>query len=168
MVSSCASKKNKMSAAKENTALEEVVSAFFTPPFYTNSKGDTIPKILKSEKQWKSELDPKIYPFLRQAAIEPKGSSPYLGLKDEGLLACKGCGMPLFDTKDIDKDFDDILCFKRAYDPMTLYLPEGKNPYRPSRVYCGRCGAFHGLIYHDSSQRIEVNSIGLEFIKAEN
>ena len=60
-----------------------------------------MPKVKKTDAEWKKELTPEQYEVLRRAGTERAGTGEYAHTKDAGVYHCAGCGAPLFvsDTK---------------------------------------------------------------------
>jgi peptide-methionine (R)-S-oxide reductase len=58
-------------------------------------------KIIKSEAEWRAELDPVQYHVLREAGTERAFAGKLTDEKREGEFSCAGCGTTLFasDTK---------------------------------------------------------------------
>src|SRR4051812_50128835 len=58
-------------------------------------------KIVKTEEQWRQDLDPASYEVLRHQATERPWTGRYVNEKGDGVYRCAGCGNALFnsDTK---------------------------------------------------------------------
>src|SRR5262245_49942960 len=61
----------------------------------------SMPKIEKTEQEWREQLTPEQYAVTREAGTERAFTGPYVEEKGEGMYRCVGCGTELFssDTK---------------------------------------------------------------------
>ena len=58
------------------------------------------PEIVKTEDEWKAELDPERYHVLREKGTEPAWTGALLDVHDPGLFRCAACGAELFRSDD--------------------------------------------------------------------
>ena len=54
------------------------------------------PKVVRSEEEWRAQLNPAEYAVLRQAGTERAWTGEYTETKTEGLYECRACGAELF------------------------------------------------------------------------
>ena len=57
-----------------------------------------MPKIVKSDAEWKQQLTPMQYRVTRRAATEAPGSGAYVDHDQSGIYTCVCCGTPLFES----------------------------------------------------------------------
>jgi peptide-methionine (R)-S-oxide reductase len=133
-------------------------------------KPDTmnIPKIKKSDAEWKMELSPEQYQVLRQCGTELPGTGKYDNFYKEGLYKCAACGQVLFDsgTKYHSgsgwPSFYDVI----AGGNVTLIEDTTLGMVR-TEVRCSRCGGHLGHVFNDGPApthlRYCINSAALKF-----
>ena len=55
-----------------------------------------VPKVVKSDAEWRSQLSPISYQITRQHGTERAFTGPYWNLHDRGIFRCVCCGTALF------------------------------------------------------------------------
>ncbi len=58
-----------------------------------------VPKIVKTDAEWRKQLDPEQFDVTRKAGTEPPFTGKYWNQHEDGIFACVCCGTPLFDSK---------------------------------------------------------------------
>ena len=53
-------------------------------------------KVIKSDDQWRAELNPEEYRVLREAGTEAPFIGEYTDTETNGIYACRACGAELF------------------------------------------------------------------------
>jgi peptide-methionine (R)-S-oxide reductase len=125
-------------------------------------------KVVKSDEQWRSELDPAQYEVLRHAATERPFTGKYVNEKGDGVYRCAGCDAPLFTS---DTKYDSGSGWPSFTDPMLSEAVELRQDRSHgmirTEVVCARCGGHLGHVFDDgpgaSGQRYCINSCSLDF-----
>ena len=133
---------------------------------------DTHEKVVKSDEEWRRELDPDAYAVLREAATERPFTGAYLDEKGAGVFRCRACGMELFDA---DTKYDSGSGWPSFTDPKVAEAVElrtdSSHGMVRTEVVCSRCGGHLGHVFDDgpgaSGQRYCINSLALDFDPAE-
>lgn len=127
-----------------------------------------MPKIDKSEAQWREELTPEQYYVLREEGTERAFTSPLNDEKRDGTFVCAGCGKPLFDA---DTKFDSGTGWPSFYAPLeddavTEHV-DRKLFMKRTEVRCADCDGHLGHVFPDGPKptglRYCMNGIAMEF-----
>ncbi len=123
-----------------------------------------------SNRDWKARLSPEAYHVLRKDGTERPGSSPLNNEKRDGIFACAGCALPLFDSKTKYESgtgwpsfFDHIDGAVKTKRDFKLVVPR-------TEYHCARCGGHQGHVFKDGPKptglRYCNNGVALQFIPA--
>ena len=124
---------------------------------------------MKTDEEWRAELDPDRYAVLRCAATEPPFSGEYVDEKADGSYHCAGCGAMLFDS---DTKFDSGTGWPSFTEPKVAEAVEVREDkswgMRRTEVVCRNCGGHLGHVFDDGpaeagGQRYCMNSCSLDF-----
>jgi len=130
-------------------------------------------KVVKSDEQWRAELDPAQYEVLRHAATERPFTGRYVNEKGDGVYRCAGCEAPLFTA---DTKYDSGSGWPSFTDPMLAEAVELREDRSHgmirTEVVCARCGGHLGHVFDDgpgeSGQRYCINSCALSLESADS
>lgn len=127
-------------------------------------------KIIKTNEEWKKDLDPKTYQVTREGGTEPAFNNEYWDHHEKGMYKCSNCGLVLFSS---DKKFDSGTGWPSFYEAekgTVEFVDDDTHGMRRTEAVCARCGAHLGHIFHDAPQtptgaRLCMNSCSLSFEK---
>lgn len=151
-----------------NDATTRLTSFSDSIPYFVNTSGDTIQKVVKPSSQWKKELTDMEYFVLRKAGTERAGTGDLLNNKKEGVYTCAACGLELFNSKTKYESGTGWPSFWQPIDDKHV-LDVADNSYGMTRTenVCARCGSHLGHVFTDGPQptglRYCMNSVSLDF-----
>ncbi len=142
----------------------------------TNRRSDkkepdvAVPRLVKSEAEWRKLLTPEQFNILREAGTERAFENQYNTHKDNGTYACVGCGNRLFDSS---AKFDSGTGWPSFFKPLdsaaVVETPENNLIFRRVEVSCSRCGGHLGHVFKDGPRptglRYCMNSAALTFFE---
>jgi len=131
-----------------------------------------LPRVVKTEEQWRAQLTPEQYKVARTHGTE----RPFCGIFHDnhkiGVYSCVGCGLPLFRS---DAKFDSGTGWPSFFQPVAdenigteTDLSHGMVR---GEIHCVRCGTHLGHVFPDgpapSGLRFCINSASLIFEETE-
>jgi peptide-methionine (R)-S-oxide reductase len=127
-----------------------------------------MPKIQKSEEQWRAELTPEQYRILREKGTEAPFSGEYDYTFEPGTYLCAGCGTELFAS---DTKYDSRCGWPAFYAPASDEAIDEETDttlgMMRTEVLCAKCGGHLGHVFPDgpapTGQRYCINSAALRF-----
>jgi peptide-methionine (R)-S-oxide reductase len=109
-----------------------------------------MPKVEKSEKEWRDQLTPEQYQVTREAGTERAFTGPYVDEKAEGMYRCVCCGTELFSS---DTKFDSGTGWPSFTEPQvaeSVELREDRSwGMNRTEVVCRNCGGHLGHVFDD-------------------
>lgn len=131
-----------------------------------------MPKVVKSEEEWKKLLPPETYAIAREAGTERAFCGAFYDHKKEGIYICVCCDLPLFAS---NAKFDSGTGWPSFFQPVmkehVAEKPDNSWGMRRVEINCARCDAHLGHVFDDGPRptglRYCLNSESLKFIPGE-
>jgi peptide-methionine (R)-S-oxide reductase len=125
-------------------------------------------KVIKSDAEWKRELEPMSYEVLRKRVTEQAYTGKYWNSKEIGTYRCAGCGAVLFESA---TKFDSGCGWPSFFSPADNKRIEERvdrsHGMVRTEVVCARCGGHLGHVFNDGPNptglRYCINSASLKF-----
>jgi len=126
-------------------------------------------KIVKTEAEWRAQLDGIQYKVTRAHGTERAWSGKYASNKDPGIYNCVCCGQPLFDS---DTKFESGTGWPSFYEPINAEAVETTTDrsffMTRTEVHCARCDGHLGHVFEDgpapTGLRYCMNSASLDLV----
>ena len=125
-------------------------------------------EVVKTDDEWRAELDPEAYHVLREAGTERPWSGDYTETKAEGVYACRACGEELFRSTE---KFDSHCGWPSFFSPLAgervVEIEDRSMGMKRVEVRCARCGSHLGHVFEGEGYgtptdlRYCINSVSL-------
>ena len=149
--------------------VDDVLIVEFTDAGVRQGAAIRVPKVVKSDAEWRQQLSPISYAIARERGTERPFSGPYWNLHDRGMFRCICCGTALFASA---AKFDSGTGWPSFWQPIaeeTVHHGSPSHGYTESEVTCKRCDAHLGDLFDDGPKptglRYCIDSVALRFVK---
>jgi peptide-methionine (R)-S-oxide reductase len=131
----------------------------------------SVPRVVKSEEEWKKQLSPASFEVTRHAATETAFTGALLEEHDKGVFRCICCDTALYDSS---TKFESGTGWPSFWAPIAkeniVESSDDSLGMVRTEVRCRRCDAHLGHVFDDGPKptglRYCMNSVALRFAKA--
>ncbi len=133
----------------------------------------TVPKVIKTEAEWRKQLTAEQYAITRDQGTERAFCGAFFDNHKPGVYTCVCCGLPLFTS---ETKFDSGTGWPSFFQPVAeeniVSRPDLSHGMQRVEVECARCGAHLGHVFEDGPKpthlRFCLNSASLVFTENTN
>jgi peptide-methionine (R)-S-oxide reductase len=109
-----------------------------------------MPKIQKTEAEWKEQLTPQQFHVMREHGTERPFTHPYNSEKANGTYVCAACGQPLFSSEDKFNSGTGWPSFTQPSSKGAVTeIQDRSHGMLRTEVLCASCEAHLGHVFPD-------------------
>jgi peptide-methionine (R)-S-oxide reductase len=128
-----------------------------------------VPKVVKTDAEWRARLSPAAYDVTRQAGTERPYSGEYVGNHADGIYHCVCCDTALFDSKTKYESGTGWPSFWQSISSTNVVKSTDRTfGMERDAISCRRCDAHLGHVFDDGPRptglRFCMNSVALHFM----
>lgn len=125
------------------------------------------PTVVKTDEEWRAQLDDKQYGVLRRSMTERAFVGEYTDCHDEGFYCCAGCGAELFTSRNkFDSNTGWPSFTKPVDEDAVTFHKDFSHASVRTEVRCRACGGHLGHVFFEfttpTHDRFCINSCALE------
>lgn len=129
-----------------------------------------IPKIKKTEAEWKKELSSQQYFVLRQKGTDAPSEDGYTVHFEKGTYHCAACNAQLFESNSKFESHCGWPSFDDAIEGTVNYVSDRTHGMIRTEIICASCDSHLGHIFDDgpketTGKRYCVNTTSIKFVK---
>jgi peptide-methionine (R)-S-oxide reductase len=137
----------------------------------TKTGTQTVPRLIRSEDEWRRVLSRDAYWVMRHADTERPFTGALLHEERRGIFRCAGCDLALFSSR---AKFDSGTGWPSFWEPIApenvVETPDGSEMVVRTAVSCRLCDGHLGHVFDDGPRptglRFCMNSVALRFVPA--
>ena len=128
-------------------------------------------EVVKSDAEWKKQLDEMSYLVLRKAYTERPYTGKYDNFYEEGTYHCAGCDEALYKSDRKYNSYCGWPSIDMENEGKLIYDVDYKLGYPRTEIKCKKCGGHLGHVFNDGPKETTgirhcVNSVALVFKKS--
>jgi len=126
-----------------------------------------VPKVVKTDEEWKAQLTPEQFRILRNQGTEPAFCGGLLKNKEKGIYSCAACALPLFESGTKFESGTGWPSFFQGIGGNVKERPDNSHGMVRTEILCARCDSHLGHVFPDGPEptglRYCLNSECLKF-----
>lgn len=131
-------------------ASSETVSVRLVGPNGLPGPVVSVPRVIKTNAEWKKQLSPAAYEVLRAQGTEAPFCGNLLDNHEKGIYFCAGCELPLFSSASKFQSGTGWPSFFQPYAPENIITrSDHSHGMIRDEILCARCGGHLGHVFSD-------------------